>query len=150
MSRRKSPTVSSGLPVESNGMQVETDFLLALAKGDDWLTENAEAALEEHDDIHATILSYAEFLMVLYNQDTTKYNVDLPRAVVNLVEKVPVYPVEQEEAVLLAAALAEEHNLTPFDALHAATAVTAGEQLLTSEQDYDDAGVDRIPLENSE
>jgi len=70
-------------------MQVETDFLLALAKGDDWLTEHAKAAL------------------------------------------------------------AEEHNLTPFDALHAATAVTASEQLLTSEQDYDDAGVDRVPLENT-
>jgi predicted nucleic acid-binding protein len=128
-------------------MQVETDFLLALAKGDDWLTENAEGALEEHDDIYATILPYAEFLMVLYNQDTAEYDVDLPRAVVNLVEKVPVYPAEQEEAVLLAAALAEEHGLTPFDALHAATAVTSGEQLLTSEQDYDDTGVDRVPLE---
>ena len=88
-------------------MQVKTEFLLALTKGDDWLTENAEAALEEHDDIHATILSYAEFLMVLYNRKTADYAVDLPRAVVNLVEKVPVYPVEHKEAVLLAAALAE-------------------------------------------
>lgn len=131
-------------------MQVETDFLLALAKSDDWLTKNAEAALEEHDDIHATVLAYAEFLLVLYNQDTAEYDVDLPRAVVNLVENVPVYPAEQEEVVLLAATLAQEHGLTPFDALHAATAVTSGEQLLTSEQDYDDAGIDRVPLEPTE
>ena len=90
MSRKKSPTASNDLPVESNsGMQVKPCFLLTLVKGNDWLTENAKTAL------------------------------------------------------------AEEHSLTPFDALHAATAVTAGEQLLTSEQDYDDAGVDRVPLENS-
>lgn len=128
-------------------MQVETDFLLALAKGDDWLAENAEAALEEHDDLYATVLPYAEFLMVLYNRDTAEYDVDLPRAVVNLVEKVPVYPAEQEEAVLMAAALAEEHDLTPFDALHAATAIASGEKLLTSERDYDEINVERVPLE---
>lgn len=131
-------------------MQVETDFLLALAKDDDWSTEPAEAALEEHDDIHATILTYAEFLLVLYDCEAAEYAADLPRAVVNLVENVPVYPAEHEEAVLLAAALAEEHDFTPFDALHAAMARTAGEKLLTSEQDYGDAGVDRVPLEKDE
>lgn len=132
-------------------MQVETDFLLALAKDDDWLTENAEAALEEHgDDIHATILPYAEFLVVLYNEDTGEYPINLPRAAVNLVETVPVYPAEHEEAVLLAATLTEEYDLTPFDALHAATAITSGEKLLTSERDYDDLNVDRVPLEPDE
>lgn len=135
--------------MESNPVQVETDFLLALAKDDDWLTGNAEAALEE-SDIHATILSYAEFMVVLYNRDTAEYDVDLPRAVVNLVEKVPVRPAGQEEAVLLAAALAEEYGLTPFDALHAATAITSGEKLLSSEQDYDEVGVDHVPLENTD
>lgn len=129
-------------------MQVETDFLIALAKGDDWLTENAEAALEEHgDDLYATILPYAEFLMVLYNEETAEYPIDLPRAVVNLVEKVSIYPAEQEQAVLMAAALAEEQDLTPFDALHAATAVASGEKLLTSDQDYDELNVERVPLE---
>lgn len=128
-------------------MQVETDFLLALAKGDDWLTENAEAALETYDDLYATAFPYAEFLVVLYDQQSAEYPVDLPRAVANLVEKVPIRPTRQEDVILLAAALAEEYDLTPFDAIHAAEALTTNEQLLTSEQDYDDIGVDRVPLE---
>jgi len=128
-------------------VQVETDFLLALAKGDDWLAGNAEAALEEYDDIYATAFPYIEFLVVLYDRDTAEYSVDLPRAVANLVERVPIRPPSKEETVLLAAGLAQEHDLTPFDAVHAAEAITTDERLLTSERDYDDIGVDRVPLE---
>ena len=34
-------------------MYVETDFLLALAKSDDWLREQAIAALEQYDDVNS-------------------------------------------------------------------------------------------------
>ncbi len=38
-------------------------------------------------------------------------------------------------------------RMTPFDAFHAATAETRGMDLLSSEKDYEDIGVSRVPLE---
>jgi hypothetical protein len=42
---------------------VETDFRIALIKDDDWLLESAVQAIEEHDDLHTSILAYAEVLV---------------------------------------------------------------------------------------
>ena len=46
-------------------MYVETDFLFALAKPDYWLQPEAEAALER-EDVHTSLLAYAEFLVRAY------------------------------------------------------------------------------------
>ncbi|WP_411967481.1 PIN domain-containing protein [Haloferax sp. YSSS75] len=128
-------------------MYVETDFLIALVKNEDWLRESALEALEGRDDIHTSILAYAEVLVLFYDREQSEYDIDAPRAIANLLELVPITPKEHEDAVLAAAAFLEEYHLTPFDALHAGVIATSGEEVLSSEQDYDTVGLDRTPLE---
>ncbi|WP_276300420.1 type II toxin-antitoxin system VapC family toxin [Halorussus lipolyticus] len=128
-------------------MYVETDFLIALVKDDDWLREPALRALEERDDVHTSILAYAEVLVLFYDRGQAEYEIDAPRAITNLLELVPIRPERHEDAVLAAATFLEEHQMTPFDALHAGMATTGDGSVLSSEQDYDTAGLDRLPLE---
>ena len=128
-------------------MYVETDFLTALVKDEDWLRESALHALDERDDLHTSILAYAEVLVLFYDRERADYEIDAPRAIANLLELVPITPPEHEDAVLAAAAFIEEYDLTPFDALHAGVAATGGERVLSSERDYDTVGLDRVPLE---
>lgn len=130
-------------------MYVETDFLVALLKDDDWLQEAAVGALEDHD-VHTSILAYAELLVLLYDREEAAYDVDVPRAVANLLELVPVVPEAHEDAVLAAAALLEEYDLTPFDALHAGVVTTGEGRVLSSEGAYDALGLERVPLEPEE
>ena len=127
-------------------MYVETDFLIALVKDDDWLQDAAIRALEEHDDLHTSILSYAEILVLFYDRGAAEYGIDAPRAVTNLLELVPIVPEAHEDAVLAAAAFLDEYDLTPFDALHAGLITTGEERVLSTEQDYDTVGLDRVPL----
>jgi predicted nucleic acid-binding protein len=129
-------------------MYVENDFLMALVKQEDWLQEPAHRALEEYDDIHTSIAAYTEFLVLAYDQDTGEYQIDVGRALADLVEQIPVRPEVHEQAVLTAAVLADDHGFTPFDAIHGGIAISTGQPILTSERDYDDVGVDRVPLEN--
>ncbi|PSP99137.1 PIN domain nuclease [Halobacteriales archaeon QS_4_70_19] len=120
-------------------MYVETDFLLALAKPDDWLGDRAEAALDEHD-VHTSVVAYTEFFLI-----ADEYDLDRRRAVSNLLDLVPVRPEPHGEAVLRAAKYQQE-ELTPFDSVHAALAEPEG-QILGSDGAYDDLGLERIPLE---
>ena len=128
-------------------MYVENDFLMALVKQEDWLQEPAHRALEEYDDIHTSIAAYTEFLVLAYDQDTGEYQIDVGRALADLIEQIPVRPEVHEQAVLTAAVLADDHGFTPFDAIHGGVAISTGQPVLTSERDYDDIGVDRVPLE---
>lgn len=128
-------------------MLVETDFLLALAKTDDWLQPSAREVLREREDVHTTLAAYTEFLLFLYEPGQREYAVDLPRAVANLVEVVPVRPEEHERAVLTAAVLADEHGLTPFDAIHGGVAIATDQPICTSERNYDDLELERVSLE---
>ncbi|MFC6863614.1 PIN domain-containing protein [Halomicroarcula sp. GCM10025817] len=131
-------------------MYVETDFLTALLKDDDWLQDAAIQTLEEHDDIHTSILAYAEVLVLFYDREAAEYEIDAPRAITNLLELVPIVPEAHEDAVLAAAAFLDEYDLTPFDALHAGLITTGEERVISTEQDYDTVGLDRISLEPSE
>ena len=128
-------------------MYVESDFLVALVKDDDWLQERALQGLENESEIHTSILAYAEVLVLFCDRERAEYEIDAPRAVSNLLEVVPVEPAHHEEAILAAAALLEEYDLTPFDALHAGLATTRGESVLSSEGMYDDVGLDRVALD---
>ena len=129
-------------------MYVENDFLMALVKQENWLQEPAHHALEEYDDIHTSIAAYTELLVLAYDRDTGEYQIDVGRALADLVEQVPVRPEVHEQAVLTAAVLADDHGFTPFDAIHGGIAISTGQPVLTSERDYDDVGVDRVPLES--
>ena len=128
-------------------MYVESDFLVALVTNDDWLQEAALQALEDESDIHTSILAYAEVLVLFYSREQAEYEIDVPRAISNLLELVPVEPAQHEDAILAAAALLEEYDLTPFDALHAGVITTRGESVLSSEKAYDTVGLDRVALD---
>lgn len=127
-------------------MYVETDFLTALVKDDGWLRDLALDALEEHDDIHTSILSYAEVLVLFYDHIEAEYEIDAPRAITNLLELVPIVPEIHEDAILAAATYIDEYHMTPFDAFHAGLVATKGEQVLSTELDYDTVGLNRVPL----
>lgn len=126
-------------------MYVETDFLFALAKPDDWLKEESYTALER-EDVHTSILAYAEFLVRAYDEGEG-FDFDVPRMVANLLELVPVHPEGDEEAILAAATYLDEHDMTPFDALHAGTAATRNERILASDPAFDELDIERISLE---
>ena len=128
-------------------MYVETDFLTALVKDDDWLRDAAIRALDERDDIHTSILAYAEVLVLFYDREAGAYEIDAPRAITNLLELAPIVPAEHEDAVLAAAAFLDEYDLTPFDALHAGLVTTRDGRVLSTEEDYDTVGLTRTPLD---
>jgi predicted nucleic acid-binding protein len=66
--------------------------------------------------------------------------------VANLLELVPVRDEEEKQVVLKAVNYYEE-GMTPFDAFHAATAETRRLDVLSSEKDYENIEVSRVPLE---
>jgi predicted nucleic acid-binding protein len=126
---------------------VETGFLTALVKDDDWLQDATIRALEERDDIHTSILAYAEVPVSFSDREAAEYEIDAPRAIINLFELVPIVLTEHEDAVLAAAAFLDEYDLTPFDVLHAELVTTGDGRVLSTEQDYDAVGLTRTPLE---
>jgi predicted nucleic acid-binding protein len=119
---------------------VETDFLLALAKGSDWLQGSAEDALDEYE-VETSAFSYLELILA-----RERYEFDYVPLVANLLELVPVRDEEEKQVVLKAVNYYDE-GMTPFDAYHAATAETRGRDVLSSEKDYEDIEVSRVPLE---
>ncbi|MUV90547.1 PIN domain-containing protein [Halapricum sp. CBA1109] len=119
---------------------VETDFLLALAKDSDWLEGSAESALVEYD-VETSPFSYLELLLA-----RERHEFDYVPLIANLLELVPVGS-EAEKQVVLKAVNYYDEGMTPFDAFHAATAETRGTAVLSSERDYDDIEVERVPLE---
>jgi len=119
---------------------VETDFLLALAKDTDWLQESAEAALDEHE-VETSVFSYLELVLA-----RERFEFEYVPLVANLLELVPVRDEEEKQVVLKAVNYYEE-GMTPFDAFHAATAETRRLDVLSSEKDYENIEVSRVPLE---
>lgn len=119
---------------------VETDFLLALAKDSDWLQQSAEEALDEYD-VETSAFSYLELLLA-----RERYEFDYVPLVANLLELVPVRNEEERQIVLKSVNYYGE-GMTAFDAFHAATAETRTLNVLSSEKDYKDIEVERVPLE---
>ncbi|WP_458208900.1 PIN domain-containing protein [Haladaptatus sp. NG-SE-30] len=122
---------------------VETDFLLALAKDSDWLQQPAEAALDNYE-VETSAFSYLELILA-----RERYEFDYVPLVANLLELVPVRDEEEKQVVLKAVNYYEE-GMTPFDVFHTATAETRGMDVLSSEQDYEDIEVSRVPVEPSD
>lgn len=124
-------------------MYIETDFLLALAKDDDWLQEYAIAAIDEYDELETSLVALAEFLAV-----SDRYEFNRTRVIADLLDIVSVSPEEQQIA-LKAAKYQDEKGATAFDAVHAATVETKRLQILASDHIYDDLEIDRVPLNPS-
>jgi len=118
---------------------VETDFLLAIAKDDDWLQEYAEDVLEDQEVVTSPF-AYLEMLLVL-----ERHKFDYVRLFANLLDVVPTGN-ETEQQLVLKAVTYFEDGMMPFDAFHAATAETRGLSLLSSDKAYDDVDPQRIQL----
>lgn len=122
-------------------MYVETDFLLALAKDNDWLQSEAEAVLAERN-VETSLAAFVELLML-----GERYDYDRTRAVANLLELVELVPDRDRQVVLKAAGYQDEYDMTTFDAVHAAIAETQGRPICSSDRAYDDLDLERVPLE---
>lgn len=120
-------------------MYVETDFLLALVKDDDWLGDAAESVYREHGDaLWTSQLTLVELLLVAYRED-----LDAERVVANAAELVEVRG--DVDAVLAAASYVEDHGFTPFDALHL---VESGDAPIVSSDDAYEGFSPRLDLAN--
>jgi len=119
---------------------IEADFLLALARDDDWPQTRAEEVLEAWDVVTSPF-AYLELLMVL-----ERYQFDYVRLFANLLDVVPVGDDRERQTVLKTVNYVED-GMTPFDAVHAATAETRGPVILSSDGAYGAVDPERTPLE---
>ena len=110
-------------------MYVETDFLLALVTDEDWLREPAEAVYCEHgDDLWTSQFTLVELLLVAYRE-----GLDAERVVANAAGLVEVRGDTTD--VLAAATYVQDHDCTPFDAIHLVE--SDGDTLVSSDDAYD-------------
>jgi predicted nucleic acid-binding protein len=118
-------------------MYVETDFLLALVKDDDWLGERAESVYERHQaDLWTSQFTLIELLLVAYRE-----GLDPERVVANAAALVEVRG--DTDTVVAAATYVDDYGMTPFDALHLVE--SDGDRIVSSDEAYD-AFADRLDL----
>ncbi|NKE37290.1 type II toxin-antitoxin system VapC family toxin [Natronococcus sp. JC468] len=111
-------------------MYAETDFLLALIKDEDWLGEAAESVYREHrDELWTSQFTLIELLMVAYREER-----DTERVVSNAANLLEVRG--DVETVVTAATYVEDHDFTPFDALHLVE--SNGDTIVSSDDTYAD------------
>jgi predicted nucleic acid-binding protein len=121
-------------------MYVETDFVLALIKDDDWLSENAEEIYRENrKDLWTSEYTLLELMLVAYRED---------RNVLRIVsETIELLEVKGDSGRMESAAVyVEEEGLTPFDAVHLAS--SNGEKIVSSDKSYDEFA-ERLALEEN-
>lgn len=116
-------------------MYVETDFLLALIKDDDWLGEAAEGCIIDLES-WTSPFALIKLLLVAYRE-----SLDAERVVANAAELVPV---RGDMAWIMAAATyVSDHGFTPFDALHLVE--SKGATIVSSDDTYE-AHADTLDL----
>lgn len=120
----------------------DVDFFVALAKDDDWLGDRAEAILEEHrGDIYTSQGALLELLVISH-----RFEFDRMEALAHALD---IASIDGDEDVLFQAAdFMDAHEMTAFDAYHAACA--GDDPIISSDQAYDALGMDQIPLEPTE
>lgn len=110
-------------------MYAETGFFLALIKDEDWLGEAAEAVYRDHqDDLWTSRFTLVELMLVAYREDR-----DAERVVANAANLVEVRG--DVDTVVTAATYVEDHDFTPFDAIHLVE--SDGDTIVSSDETYD-------------
>ncbi|MFB6191631.1 MAG: PIN domain-containing protein [Candidatus Nanohaloarchaea archaeon] len=119
-------------------MYAESDFILALIKDGDWLSEAAEKVYEENrEELWTSEYALLELMMVAYREDR-----DVLKTVSAVSQLIELRG--DENSMLAAASHVEENGFTPFDALHL---VKSGDDtIVSSDGDYDSYS-DRLALE---
>ena len=127
--------------MSASGLYVETDFILALIKDDDWLRERAQAIYDAHrDELWTARDTLIEVMMVTYREG---WNVERVVSSTNALLEVT----GDTESVLAAASHVQENGFTPFDALHLVHA--SDSPIVSSDSSYD-GFADRVPLEGKD
>jgi hypothetical protein len=122
-------------------MYVETDFLLALIKDEDWLGDAAEAVYRDHrDELWTSQFTLIELLMVAYREER-----DTERVVTNAAALVEVRG--DVDTVVAAATYVEDHGFTPFDALHL---VESDGDTIVSSDETDESVAPHLDLETAD
>lgn len=110
-------------------MYVETDFILALIKDEDWLGEAAKAVYREHrDELWTSQFTLVELLMVAYREDR-----DTERVVTNAANLLEVRG--DVDTVVAAATYVDDYGFTPFDAVHLVE--SDGDTIVSSDDAYE-------------
>ncbi|MGM0399350.1 MAG: type II toxin-antitoxin system VapC family toxin [Halobacteriota archaeon] len=120
-------------------MYVETDFLLALIKDEDWLGRAAETVYRDHrDELWTSQFTLIELLLVAYREER-----DAERVVANASNLVEVRG--DVDTVVAAATYVEDHGFTPFDALHLIE--SDGDTIVSSDEAYEEYA-ERLDLQS--
>lgn len=110
-------------------MYAETDLLLALVKGEDWLEEAAEAVYDAHEErLWTSHHALVELLLVAYRED-----MDAERVVADAMDLVEVR--DDPDRILAAASYVEDHGFTPYDALHLVASLD--DVIVSSDESYE-------------
>ena len=109
-------------------MYVETDFLLALLKDEDWLQESAKQVYEENkDELWTRDYTMIELMLVSYRED--KNVLKTVAGACKLIE------IKGDQALMKkAASYVTENDFTPLDAIHLVS--SEGDKILSTEEDY--------------
>jgi len=111
-------------------MCVETDFLVALIKDEDWLSTDAETLYRDRkDELWTSRFTLIELLLVAYREGR-----DCERVVANATNLVQVRG--NVDTIVAAATYVEDHGMTPFDALHLVK--SDGDAIVSRDETYDD------------
>lgn len=119
-------------------MYADTDFLLALIKDDDWLSESAEEIYSQNkEQIWTSRYVILEIFLVSYREDW-----DTRKVLANTEELVEIR--DSIEELFKASIKVEEDNMTPIDAVN--LIVSGDDKIISSDESYDKLS-ERKPLE---
>ena len=120
-------------------MYADTDFFLALLKGEDWLKEKAIIELNNYrGSITTSFVTIVELLFA-----SKKYNMD-PEDLFHCVYAISDVIGVEEEKALAAAHLVKKKNVSACNALHACM---CGGTIISSDNIFDGLGIFRVKLE---
>lgn len=121
-------------------MYADVDFWVALLKDDDWLAERAERYLETHrGELEVSLVTFIELFLI-----EEQYRFDREQAALAILE---LADTNADADVVFQASAYIDDGLNTFDAFHAAL---AGDTILSSDQAFDDIGIERFALETEE
>lgn len=117
----------------------DTDLWIALLKDDDWLADEAAAAVAEHrGDLAVSLATFVELFLI-----EERYDFDREAAITSILE---LAHYDGDADALYRASANRDDGLTTFDAFHAALADDA---ILSSDDAFDATALRRIPLERA-
>ena len=115
----------------------DTDFWVALLKGDDWLAERAEKLYSGHgDDLEVSLTVFVELFFI-----EEQFSFDREKAAISILEMTDA---DVDDEVVFQASEYIDEGLNVFDAFHAAL---AGETILSSGKAFDEVAIERVQLE---